>query len=55
LTEKSARRGRMAPKLGESPQSEAQETFAGAPGKDRGAPISLKKSSGRAAFWMVTG
>jgi hypothetical protein len=28
----------MAPKLGESPQSEAQETFSGTPGKDRDAP-----------------
>jgi hypothetical protein len=29
----------MAPKLAESPQSEAQETFAGTPGKDRDVPL----------------
>ena len=29
----------MVPKLAESPQSEAQETFAGTAGKDRDAPI----------------
>jgi hypothetical protein len=35
----------MAPKLGESPQSEAQETFAGTPGKDRDAPIPVIRAS----------
>jgi len=32
-----------------------EATFADVSGNDGDAPISLKKSSGRAAFWMVTG
>jgi hypothetical protein len=35
----------MAPKLSESPQSEAQETFAGTPYKDRDAPKAVVREA----------